>query len=109
MRAGLAFAVLFAAGAVVAGGDLPGPHASAREVAGFYVEHHDRLQVAAVLLGLGLVCLVALVADVARQVATSAPEHEAAARFAVASVAAFAATVGLGVVALQPAATFHAA
>jgi hypothetical protein len=107
--AGIAFALLFLGSLIVAAsfGKLPSERSSGDQVLAYYAAHRDGIRIGALLLGLGLPCLVALSASLASEIRDVSGEARALAGFTLASGASFAITLGLGAVALPVAGTFH--
>ena len=89
--------------------NIPNGGASAQEVSTYYVVNHDTIQVSAVLLGLSLLALLVFVVILTEELNQASSRNAWAAWLLLGAGAGFTATLGVGVVALPPAITFHAA
>ena len=108
--AGLGFVLLFIAALIVGpSADIPNGAASPQAVSRYYVVNHDTIQISAVLLGLALLALLVFVVVLAQELNQASSRHVWAAGLLVGAGVGFTATLGVGVVALPPAITFHAA
>lgn len=108
--AGLGFVLLFVAALIVGpSANIPNGRASAQMVARYYVVNHDTIQVSAVLLGLAMLALLVFVAVLTWELNQASFRNAWTVWLLLGAGAGFTATLGIGVAALPPAITFHAA
>jgi hypothetical protein len=108
--AGLGFVLLFIAALIVGpSANIPDGAASPQAVSRYYVVNHDTIQISAVLLGLSLLALLVFVVVLTQELNKGSFRNVWAAGLLIGAGAGFTVTLGVGVVALPPAITFHAA
>jgi hypothetical protein len=89
--------------------NIPNGATSPHAVSRYYFVNHDTIQISAVLLGLALLALLVFVVVLAQELNQRSLRNVWAAGLLIGAGAGFTATLGVGVVALPPAITFHAA
>jgi hypothetical protein len=101
---------LFVAALIVGpSANIPNGRASAQAVSRYYVVNHDTIQVSAVLLGLSMLALLVFVAVLTTELNQASFRNSWTVWLLLGAGVAFTATLGIGVAALPPAITFHAA